>query len=71
MRADTEADGKDGFQIVVFDFTGDLPCAFQSNYSEFPNSWIRFKFTFGIDTLEVFIDGGNRNLEQIRHHCLG
>lgn len=65
------AHGENGFQVVVFDLAGDLPCAFPANYSEFPNSCPRPQFTLGINAFEVLIYRRNRDLEQLADEGLG
>ena len=64
VTADAVADGKDGFQTVVFDVAGDLSAAFSPNYSESPNSWPRGQFALVPDAPQVLVHGWHGHLEQ-------
>jgi hypothetical protein len=50
--------------FVMFDLADYLARAFNSNYSEFPNSWTSLQFPVHLDALQMFVDGGNGNLKQ-------
>jgi hypothetical protein len=67
---DAIADGDDRIEIEEIDVAGDLTLALGLNYSEFPNSCLALDFAGFIGVLQVFIDGGNRHLEQSRHQLL-
>jgi len=55
MAADAETDREDGVQMVVLDLPRHLPFAFDSNYSEFPNSCPKLQFPLGKNAFQVLV----------------
>lgn len=67
---DLEPDGDNHLQIVVHDFTADLTIAFGLNYSKFPNSCHFLQFIICKNLLNMFIDGVDFYIIELRHHFL-
>lgn len=65
MRPNPVADRDDNVEVVMVNFTLDLPCALQLNYSEFPNSWVSLKLALIVHTLNMLIDRGYNFLKQL------
>lgn len=65
------ADRQDGIEVVVESIAGNGAAAFHSNCSEIPKSSISLKFRGLINGVQVLVDGGSLDPEQLRHLFLG
>jgi hypothetical protein len=71
VAADAEADGEDGVEGVVLDFTGNRAIPLGSNYPVAPDSCLQAQFALVVDVHEVLVDRADVLLEQLRHQGLG
>lgn len=70
MRFDAVADGENGSEGVVLDFPRHLSGPLRSNYPEFSDGCGAPERLFLVNVAEVFADGPDIFLKQLRHLCL-
>jgi len=70
LRTDSVTNSQNCLKIIMIDFTRNLASTFQSNYPEFPDGCVLYKFFFTVEIDQVLIDGTNIFIIELCHRSL-